>query len=191
VNEAHEEIRRVMYRYTRGMDRRDWDLVRSCFHDGAHDDHGTYAGDAEGFIQSAIPRHEKVEMSMHFLGNMLIELDGDRAAVETYCIAQQRYTADAAPELVRVFGEGAALADGPDRDQPVHMTIWCRYLDEFEWRAGTGWRIARRVVAYDSLACTQRAEGVPAGGQWTTGIRTPADPSYALFDGLARHRLRA
>ena len=33
------EIRRVHIRYCRGIDRMDWDLVRSCYHPDAIDQH--------------------------------------------------------------------------------------------------------------------------------------------------------
>ena len=47
------EIRRVHIRYCRGIDRMDWDLVRSCYHPDAIDRHGAYNGDVEGFIDWA------------------------------------------------------------------------------------------------------------------------------------------
>ena len=39
-----DEIRDVMARYCRGVDRADWDLVRSTYHTDAYDDHGDYRG---------------------------------------------------------------------------------------------------------------------------------------------------
>ncbi|MEY3566868.1 MAG: hypothetical protein RLZ19_882, partial [Actinomycetota bacterium] len=41
---AREHIRDVVYRYARGVDRRDFDLVRSCYHPDATDDHGPFTG---------------------------------------------------------------------------------------------------------------------------------------------------
>jgi SnoaL-like domain len=40
----HHEIREVLLRYCRGIDRRDYDLVRSCYHPDATDDHGDFRG---------------------------------------------------------------------------------------------------------------------------------------------------
>jgi hypothetical protein len=45
-----QEIRDVIYRYCRGIDRRDFDLVRSCYHPEAHDDHGVFRGGVDDFI---------------------------------------------------------------------------------------------------------------------------------------------
>ena len=33
-------IKKVHLRYCRGIDRMDWDLIRSCYHPDAIDDHG-------------------------------------------------------------------------------------------------------------------------------------------------------
>ncbi|MCJ7436647.1 MAG: nuclear transport factor 2 family protein, partial [Acidimicrobiia bacterium] len=48
---AQQEIRDVLIRYTRGIDRMDADLVRSTYHPDAHDDHGAYQGGVDGFIE--------------------------------------------------------------------------------------------------------------------------------------------
>ena len=41
-----DEIRDVVMRFARGGDRHDWQLVRSCHHDDALDDHGPSADDS-------------------------------------------------------------------------------------------------------------------------------------------------
>lgn len=45
------EIRDVHLRYCRGVDRCDWDLVRSCYYAEAIDEHGFYRGGIDGFIE--------------------------------------------------------------------------------------------------------------------------------------------
>src|SRR5438477_5687004 len=85
-------IRDVLCRYCRGVDRRDWSLVRGAFHPDAYDDHGVYRGNVDGFIDFLAERHAFVTMSMHHIGNVLVEFSGpDRAMAETYCLAFQRY----------------------------------------------------------------------------------------------------
>jgi hypothetical protein len=50
---ARQEIADVIYRYARGIDRLDFDLVRACYHPDAFDDHGSFAGSVEDFIAAA------------------------------------------------------------------------------------------------------------------------------------------
>ena len=38
-----EEIRDLMMRYARGVDRGDWETVRAVYHPDARDDHGDFA----------------------------------------------------------------------------------------------------------------------------------------------------
>ena len=48
-----DEIHRVMVRYARGLDRLDFELVRSCYWDDAIEDHGNYVGQPDDFIRWA------------------------------------------------------------------------------------------------------------------------------------------
>ena len=78
------ELQALTYRWCRAVDRRDWELVRSCFHPDGHDDHGVFVGDVDGMIAWLKERHAEISQSMHHAGNMLIEFAGpDRAGVET------------------------------------------------------------------------------------------------------------
>lgn len=135
---AKQDIADVIHRYARGIDRMDWDLVRSCYHPDAYDDHGAMKGTVEEFIADGAAFLPKFVATMHFMGNMLIEVDGDVARAETYAIAYHR----------------EELADGAGRDD-----VWgIRYVDRFEQRDGR-WAIAHRVVAQE----WRRVDPVPAG----------------------------
>lgn len=123
---ARQEIADVIYRYARGIDRLDFDLVRSCYHPDAYDDHGTFSGNVEDFITAATEFLARWTTTQHFMGNMLIEIDGDRARAETYAVAYHR----------REDSNG----DGKDDVMGI------RYVDRFEKR-NDDWRIAHRVVA--------------------------------------------
>ena len=48
-----DEIRQVMMRYARGLDRLDFELTRSCYWDEAVEDHGSYVGHPDDFIHWA------------------------------------------------------------------------------------------------------------------------------------------
>jgi len=139
-------IRDVMYRYARGVDRREWDLVRAAFHPDARDDHGAFRGGIDGLVDWVSRRHAHIEQSMHFLGNCLIEFDGpDTALVETYYAAYLRLGPDAQESRAMLHVDDA----GP-RAAHVDTTVLGRYIDRFERRAGE-WKIARRVSLYEAI----------------------------------------
>jgi ketosteroid isomerase-like protein len=127
VDEA--AIRRVLVRYSRAIDRLDWDLLRTCYHPDAVDDHGLYCGGIEGFIELLQAKLPLDESTTHFLGNQEIEVDGDVAYAETACVARHRRP---------------AAGDAPASDYFGFL----RYCDRFERRNGQ-WRIAHRVVVYE------------------------------------------
>lgn len=132
-----EAIRDCLYRYCRGIDRVDEDLLRSAYWPDASDSHGPYQGSASGFIEWAMARLATAGRGVHFIGNILIELHGDVAAVETYFQALQQST-DASGKV-------------------QHLHLWGRYADRFEKR-GDEWRVAARVVIFDAI---DQAESAP------------------------------
>ena len=154
-----QAVRDVLIRYTRGIDRMDPDLVRSCYHPDAHDDHGAFQGGTDDFVawfQQALGFFER---TMHFVGNQLVEVDGDVAHAESYCVAYHRRAAD---------GAGAAS----------DLVIGLRYCDRLERRDGE-WRIADRVCAMD----WSRVDPVVAEWEFppeaVRGRRDRDDPAYA------------
>src|SRR4051794_32952980 len=99
-------IRTVLLRYCRGIDRMDRELVRSCYHDDAVDDHGTFRGTADEFVEWCFRLLGRYESTMHLVANMLIEPahgDTDTASAETYGIAFHR-SAPPAPRRNLVIG---------------------------------------------------------------------------------------
>lgn len=155
---AKAEITDVLYRYCRAIDRRDWDGLRACYFDDAYDDHGSLVGPIDEFIRISKPFADRVAATMHFMGNVLIELDGDVARVESYVVAQHVIEHD----------------DGSSK----HDTWGLRYVDRFEQRAGE-WRIGYRVVAHE----WREILPVPAGrgrhstpGSW--GSHDDSDPLH-------------
>jgi hypothetical protein len=159
-----QAIAEVLMRYSRFMDRKDWDGLASVYWPDATDDHVLYTGDVAGLIRHCAQFTVGMP-TVHFLGNMLIDLDGpDAAFAETYYIAYHDMP-----------GKRAALGR-------TDLTLWGRYLDRLERRQGA-WRIAARTLT--SAAITQsrgsaQGEGDLCGQLRTRGASKPADPLYRL-----------
>lgn len=156
-----EEIRQAMYAYARGADRLHPELIGDAYHDDAWDDHGNFRGGRDVVVDTIMTRGVAVRTSMHHLGNMLIELLGDTANVETYFMACQVL----------------------DQDGKTHTRMRAgRYLDRFERRDGR-WRIARRVVVDDWSRLDQVVAPAPSvTAECNHGARDGSDPSFTLSD---------
>ena len=163
-----DAIRDCLYRYCRGIDRADEELLRCVYWPDAHDSHGAYVGTASGFVAQAVPRLRSGGRGVHQIGNILIELHGDVAAVESSFLALQ--TNAYAPTL---------------------ETFLCgRYLDRFERREGQ-WRIAERTVVYDWIEERSRAELAQQDNDLfakrrPTGARSASDPVYSFLERVRR-----
>jgi hypothetical protein len=92
---AEREIRDVIYRYCRGVDRVDLDLVRSCYHPDGIDDHGSFRGDVDEYVGWLAERLGRYQHTSHTIGNVLIRFKGSEAWVESYCGVHQRYSGEA------------------------------------------------------------------------------------------------
>jgi hypothetical protein len=131
---ARAEIEDALLRYYRGCDRKDAALMRASFFDDAAVDYGAfYKGDLDGFIAAAESPAALggYDRTMHFVGNMLIEVDGETADTETYVIGH--HTTKPGHEWAGAM-----------------VLVYMRYLDRFERRDGR-WTIAERTVAYEWL----------------------------------------
>lgn len=175
-------IRDLLCRYCRGVDRRDWPLVRSVFHPDAYDDHGVYRGNVDGFIEFLAERHEFVTMSMHHIGNVLVEFAGpERAMVEAYCLAFQRYASGGEAVRAAITGGKSAISS----DEPMELTMWVRYVDIVTKQDGH-WKISHRRVAWDALQTRAISpDGVRIGPEWLAGARDNADVVYEQQRALA------
>lgn len=161
---ARQEIADVIYRYARGIDRMDFDLVRSCYHADAFDDHGSMKGTVEEFIAAASSFLTRWTVTQHFMGNMLIEVVGEHARAETYAVAYHR----------------REDADGNGKDDVMGI----RYVDRFERRGGA-WKIAHRVVATEwrRVDAVKGARGRGEIGVW--GRRDETDVIHWIMSAHA------
>jgi hypothetical protein len=128
-----DQIRDVIMRYCRAVDRQDLELLLSLYHPGATEDHGAYKGPVAGFAEHLLKvMRTQYEVVRHSIGTVIIEIDGASAFVESSfdagCILRQR------------------TPDGK-RQARVHSG---RYLDKFERRDGV-WAIANRIVVKDYI----------------------------------------
>lgn len=148
-----EDIRDVIMRYARGVDRADSALLKSCYHDDAIEEHGgAYSGPAHIYIDGAIPRMRKMGVMAHYICNMSIDLQGDRAYVETYVLTFARFEKNGEPWDTLTGG---------------------RIVDRFEKRGGE-WRIAHRKMTFD----WNRDE--PSSETWCLGLFKPGAPGMVM-----------
>jgi hypothetical protein len=91
---AERAIQRVLTSYSRGVDRYDFELVRSGYWPDGTDDHGSFVGGVDDFITFLEKSLNRFERTAHFLGNMFIDVDLSRdvALSETYAVAFHRDT---------------------------------------------------------------------------------------------------
>ncbi len=127
-----QEIREVLMRYGRGVDRLDEDLIRSCYHEDSFDDHGHWKGNGQDFAAFIVASlRERSHHTTHAVANVLIEInpsDPDKARSEAYSLAYLRRNDESGREWLDFFSG--------------------RYVDKFERRNGE-WKIVHRVVVHD------------------------------------------
>jgi hypothetical protein len=173
-----QEIREVMMQYARGVDRGDWELAASQYHADGVDDHGggswfigpdigknrsSNAGEGNGLVvgrQSA----KRKQMGQHFVGNELIEVEGDTAYAEHYVVASLPFERNG-EEYTRTRAD--------------------RYLDRLERRDGK-WKIAYRVLVDDWDRLDKVVEGVPGSSNWRRGDVRQKDPFATFKSGAMR-----
>ena len=121
-----QAIADCVHRYARGIDRHDADLVASCYHPDAIDDHGSFVGSGREVAEWAIASHQGARTQNHITTHH-VELAGDTAHGQTYFLVVARSSAG------------------------VVRYVSGRYVDRFERRDGE-WRIADRLCLVESIA---------------------------------------
>jgi hypothetical protein len=154
---TRQEITDLIYRYCRSVDRLDIPLGHSIWHEDAVADYGAdvYQGNGRGVIDHICAQHLHTLHHSHQVANILIELDGDHAASESYVTASLR------------------IRRGP---KLMHMTVWSRYIDRWSCRAGR-WALDHRLTVRDF---DEVREVVPLK-EHEVGRRDRSDPSYGAL----------
>lgn len=178
----HQQITQVIHRYCRAADRLDVELFRTTF----WEDGGFDGGPAEGPALEIIPHlfenlmPEMWEASQHSISNILIELEGDRAFVESYLTAFHLSHPTHASRSA-LLGEKNALAAGFKDDDVIEFIFGGRYIDLFEKRSSE-WRILKRKIV-PVFNRVERYTGIKNGGQYDLlkhrSSRDRDDPVYA------------
>jgi len=177
------EVHRVLTRYARGVDRTDWALMVSAFHDDAIDDHGSHLGTAREFADFLKPDQKHITNMMHLNGNLtLLEVDREAREVlaETYCVGWQRLAADA-PVIPPLFRSDEL---GDELNGARLMAAGNRYVDLLTERGGE-LRIARRTVVYEWVDVALNGDQSQLEGR-TLSRRSRDDASYTT---IAEYRL--
>ncbi len=161
LDRAH--IRDVLMQHCRGIDRCDAQSVASLYHPDASiwfGDHH-FSGATAGADMVAW-KQQTTDVTSHGLSNYRIEVNGARAAAESYCLVMEWMGQEGVQRLL--YG---AL----------------RFVDRLENR-GDGWKIAHRQVAVDASGFIP-FQGFPPIPSRPQPSRDRTDPSYAAFASLA------
>jgi len=165
-----ETIRDCLARVARGEDRRDAELLGTAYWPDASVDHGIFLGTFREYLSWVVPGAPAVLLTLHTLGQSLIDLRGNRAMAETHVTAYHR---------IKMESE--------ERD----IVLGGRYLDALEKRS-LEWRIAKRTMLYDWVQDAGRAVdwsqgllGMPFLTPHSLGATT-TDHSFKLFEAHLR-----
>jgi SnoaL-like domain len=144
-------------RIARGHDRHDIELITTCFHDDAFDEHGGTVNAGPDYAQWANEQHDTVFLDhLHNITTHTCEIDGDVAHCESYVVGAMRL-----------------------RDHKTVSLLGGRYLDRLERRDGA-WRIAvRRCTIEWTLAGDTSIISSGAFAGFIQGSQNSDDPSYS------------
>ena len=131
--------------YCRAIDRRDFTLLGSLYHDGAIEDRGAiFCGLASAFIAWIADEGGAYEATVHRIFNTLFIVDGDKAQGEIYAEAYHRTAGD----------------------DPMEIVAGGRYLDCYERHEGQ-WKIVHRTATVDR--CSMNPVNQEAYSQFVAG----------------------
>ena len=153
---AKDEIRELAMLYSRGVDRKDAELLKTLYTIDGTDNHGKHftgnAADYINFLEKSFPH---MPMSGHFICNHLISVNGNEAEGELYALAYH----------ILPDGKGGSIKD----------FMGVRYIDRYRREDGR-WLFASRVVTFD--ICTMEPMLTP-----TQAPNSAAhDPSYETLE---------
>src|SRR5262245_60411547 len=160
---AKQAIAEVIYPYCRALDRMDWELARTVWHADGTADYGAnmFQGTGSGFIEWVWTQHAAMMGHSHQITNVLIEVDGERAASEAYVTAALRLEADANAHATEIVSRG-------------------RYVDTWSRRDGR-WAIDHRRFVEDFTSTYPVTAMEATDPAVATARRDRDDPSYQVL----------
>lgn len=144
---ARAEITECLYRYARGVDRHDREVLLSAYHPDATHVRGSFSGDPAAYAEWLFERLNRQATShQHCVLNTLVDFDDDASAhAETYFL------------IVTLTKRGM-----------VEHSVG-RYIDRFECRDGV-WRIAARtaigIIRSEAPHIAEGADITTDPGRW-------------------------
>jgi len=180
-----EEIRTALARYCRAIDRQDAALLRSVFHDGATIDHGAYRTSVEAFANSLDAQRDGKVIGQHTTHNLIAE----------------QYSGDILSECYF-----SSVSRSVHLGETYDIQVRGRYLDWWRRRGGR-LAIIDRLLVWDLVRCDKvdlEWPGPHGGhtprffwdgpalprGDFTWGVCSPSDPSYAFLHRGQREECR-
>lgn len=152
--------------YCHAIDRRDYALLATLYHEDGMDDHSPYyCGSAEGYVAWLPTMMANWSATAHRIDTTLYLIDGDRAEGELRATAWHRTL------------EGS-------RDFIAHG----RYVDQYERREGV-WRFLRRafILDWSEERAVVQADDFGSDGV-ATGRAGSDDPVYRFLPMMAKDR---
>ncbi|KJS05066.1 MAG: hypothetical protein VR73_13190 [Gammaproteobacteria bacterium BRH_c0] len=162
-----QALHELVMTYCRAIDRRDYALLLSVYHDDAVEDRGAiFSGSASEFVTWVQKDAGNYVATVHRMSNTLFVVRGDKAEGEIYAEAYHRTSGDT----------------------PMEVTAGGRYLDRYEKRNGR-WGIVYRTATMDR--CEMHPVDQEAYRAFVAGSISGApgadDLSYKALSWLGRH----
>lgn len=130
-----EHIKEGIYTYCRYVDAQKWDRVRDCFTPDAMFDFQPFEGTLEEFLGFAVATIAQMDGTLHSIGNVLIDLEGEHASSYASFVAYHRVLAGS---------KGPIPSDTHDID----WIVAGRYEDKWQKIDGN-WKIVHRTGLQD------------------------------------------
>ncbi len=157
------QLRKLVHRYCRAVDRGDVAELRSLYHHDAEDAHGSFSsGSASDFIDQLVAARPYLRSMQHHVTTANFAIEGEMAEGEVYTIATHTFIAG-------------------DRD--VDLIVGGRYLDRYEKRDGA-WKIIERAIVTDTAQVNDPSTvdlRHPVTRDTPAGSMGSDDPSYGFF----------